>query len=117
MLIRGIRENVPNFKKAVISGHCHNDLGVAVANALAAIVEGAGQVECTINGIGERAGNASLEEIVMGLRTRKDFYGADTKIATEEIVKSSRLVRNITGMVVQPNKAVVGGNALAERYG
>ncbi len=116
-LIRGIRENVPNIKKAVISVHCHNDLGVAVANSLAAIVEGAGQVECTINGIGERAGNASLEEIAMGLRTRKDFYGADTKIVTEEIVKSSRLVSKVTGMVVQPNKAIVGANAFAHASG
>jgi len=116
-LIRGIRENVPNIKQAVISVHCHNDLGVAVANSLAAIVEGAGQVECTINGIGERAGNASLEEIVMGLRTRKDFYGADTKIVTEEIVKTSRLVSKITGMVVQPNKAIVGANAFAHASG
>jgi len=101
----------------VISVHCHNDLGVAVANSLAAIVEGAGQVECTINGIGERAGNASLEEIVMGLRTRKDFYGADTRIVTEEIVKTSRLVSKITGMVVQPNKAIVGANAFAHASG
>ena len=116
-LIRGIRENVPNIKKAVISVHCHNDLGVAVANSLAAIVEGAGQVECTINGIGERAGNASLEEIAMGLRTRKDFYGADTQIVTEEIVKTSRLVSKITGMVVQPNKAIVGANAFAHASG
>ena len=116
-LIRSIRENVPNIKRAVISVHCHNDLGVAVANSLAAIVEGAGQVECTINGIGERAGNASLEEIAMGLRTRKDFYGADTKIVTEEIVKTSRLVSKITGMVVQPNKAIVGANAFAHASG
>jgi len=116
-LIRGVRENVPNIRKAVISVHCHNDLGVAVANSLAAIVEGAGQVECTINGIGERAGNASLEEIVMGLRTRKDFYGADTTIVTEEIVKASRLVSKITGMVVQPNKAIVGANAFAHASG
>ena len=117
MLIRGIREHVPNIKEAVISVHCHNDLGVAVANSLAAIVEGAGQVECTINGIGERAGNASLEEIAMGLRTRKDFYGADTEIRTEEIVKTSRLVSNITGMVVQPNKAIVGANAFSHASG
>ncbi|HZC68442.1 MAG TPA: 2-isopropylmalate synthase [Nitrospirales bacterium] len=116
-LIRGIRENVPNIKQAVISVHCHNDLGMAVANSLAAIVEGAGQVECTINGIGERAGNASMEEIVMGLRTRKDFYGADTKIVTEEIIKTSRLVSKITGMVVQPNKAIVGANAFAHASG
>jgi 2-isopropylmalate synthase len=117
MLIRGIREHVPNIERAVISVHCHNDLGVAVANSLAAIVEGAGQVECTINGIGERAGNASLEEIAMGLRTRKDFYGADTGIRTEEIVKSSRLVSSITGMVVQPNKAIVGANAFSHASG
>src|SRR5213080_2629393 len=116
-LIRGIRENVPNIKQAVISVHCHNDLGVAVANSLAAIVEGAGQVECTINGIGERAGNASLEELAMGLRTRKDFYGADTHIVTEEITKTSRLVSNVTGMVVQPNKAIVGANAFAHASG
>src|SRR5438552_4523614 len=116
-LIRGIRETVHNIKQAVISVHCHNDLGMAVANSLAAIVEGAGQVECTINGIGERAGNASMEEIVMGLRTRKDFYGADTRIVTEEIVKSSRLVSKITGMVVQPNKAIVGANAFAHASG
>jgi 2-isopropylmalate synthase len=116
-LIRGIRENVPNIKQAIISVHCHNDLGVAVANSLAAIMEGAGQVECTVNGIGERAGNASLEEIVMGLRTRTDFYRADTAIRTEEILKSSRLVSNITGMVVQPNKAIVGANAFAHASG
>src|SRR5207248_63142 len=117
MLIRGIRENVPNIKQAVISVHCHNDLGVAVGNSLAAIVEGAGQVECTINGIGERAGNASLEEIVMGLRTRTDFFDADTGIRTEEISKTSRLVSKITGMVVQPNKAIVGANAFAHTSG
>src|SRR5881396_1123379 len=116
-LIRGIRENVPNIKQAVISVHCHNDLGIAVPNSLAAVMEGAGQVECTINGIGERAGNASMEEIVMGLRTRKDFYGADTKIVTEEITKASRLVSKITGMVVQPNKAIVGANAFAHASG
>jgi len=116
-LIRGICEKVPNVKQAVISVHCHNDLGVAVANSLAAIVNGAGQVECTINGIGERAGNTSLEEIVMGLRTRKDFYQADTQIKTEEIAKTSRLVSKITGMVVQPNKAIVGANAFAHTSG
>src|SRR6059036_3016434 len=90
---------------------------MAVPNSLAAVMEGAGQVECTINGIGERAGNASLEEIVMGLRTRKDFYGADTQIQTEEILKSSRLVSNISGMVVQPNKAIVGANAFSHASG
>ena len=117
MLIRGIREHVPNIQQAVISVHCHNDLGMAVANSLAAVHEGAGQVECTINGIGERAGNASLEEIVMGLRTRKDFYQADTQIVSEEIIKTSRLVSKITGMVVQPNKAIVGANAFAHASG
>ena len=116
-LIATIRKKVKNSRKAVISVHCHNDLGVAVANSLAAIAAGAGQVECTINGIGERAGNASLEEIVMGLRTRKDFYKADTKIRTEEISKTSRLVSKITGMVVQPNKAIVGANAFAHTSG
>jgi 2-isopropylmalate synthase len=116
-LIATIRKKVKNSRKAVISVHCHNDLGVAVANSLAAIAAGAGQVECTINGIGERAGNASLEEIVMGLRTRKDFYKADTKIRTEEISKTSRLVSQITGMVVQPNKAIVGANAFAHTSG
>jgi 2-isopropylmalate synthase len=117
LLIATIRKKVKNSRKAVISVHCHNDLGVAVANSLAAIATGAGQVECTINGIGERAGNASLEEIVMGLRTRKDFYKADTKIRTEEISKTSRLVSQITGMVVQPNKAIVGANAFAHTSG
>jgi len=116
-LIKGICERVPNSKQAIISVHCHNDLGVAVANSLAAIVNGAGQVECTINGIGERAGNTSLEEIVMGLRTRTDFYQADTGVKTEEIAKTSRLVSKITGMVVQPNKAIVGANAFAHTSG
>jgi 2-isopropylmalate synthase len=116
-LIQRIRERVRNIDRAVISVHCHNDLGLAVANALAAVAEGAGQVECTINGIGERAGNASLEEVVMGLRTRKDSYGADTAIVTEEISKTSRLVSKITGMVVQPNKAIVGANAFAHTSG
>ncbi|MGH7231193.1 MAG: 2-isopropylmalate synthase [Nitrospiraceae bacterium] len=117
LLIRHIHERVRNSRRAVISVHCHNDLGLAVANSLAAVVEGAGQVECTINGIGERAGNASLEEIVMGLRTRKDFYGADTQIRTEELSKASRLVSKITGMTVQPNKAIVGANAFAHTSG
>ena len=116
-LIKGICDRVPNSKQAVISVHCHNDLGVAVANSLAAIINGAGQVECTINGIGERAGNTSLEEIVMGLRTRTDFYQADTEVKTEEIAKTSRLVSKITGMVVQPNKAIVGANAFAHTSG
>ncbi len=114
--IRTLCERIRNTG-AIISVHCHNDLGLAVANSMAAIHAGAGQVECTVNGIGERAGNASLEEIAMGLRTRKDFYQADTKIQTEEISKSSRLVSNITGMVVQPNKAIVGANAFAHTSG
>ena len=116
-LIKGIREHVRNIDRAIISVHCHNDLGLAVANSLAAVLNGAGQVECTINGIGERAGNASMEEIVMTLRTRRDFYKADTKIVTEEICKASRLVSSITGMVVQPNKAIVGANAFAHESG
>ena len=116
-LIRQLRERVPNAHRAVFSVHCHNDLGLAVANSLAAVAEGAGQVECTINGIGERAGNASLEEIVMALRTRSASFGADTGIVSEEIHKTSRLVSSITGMVVQPNKAVVGANAFAHESG
>ncbi len=117
LLIRGIREKVKNSANAVISVHCHNDLGLAVSNSLAAVLEGAGQVECTINGIGERAGNTALEEVAMGLRTRRDFYQADTNIRTEEISKTSRLVSKITGMVVQPNKAIVGANAFAHASG
>ncbi len=116
-LIRAIRESVPNIGDAIISVHCHNDLGLAVANALAAIRNGAGQVECTLNGIGERAGNCSMEEVVMALRTRKDLFGADTKIVTEEITRSSRLVTKITGIPVQPNKAIVGANAFAHESG
>ncbi len=116
-LIRAIRERVPNIGDAIISVHCHNDLGLAVANALAAIRNGAGQVECTLNGIGERAGNCSMEEVVMALRTRKDLFGADTKIVTEEITRSSRLVTKITGIPVQPNKAIVGANAFAHESG
>ena len=116
-LIRGIRKHVSNISQAVISVHCHNDLGLATSNSLAAVLEGAGQVECTINGIGERAGNASLEEIVMTLRTRRDFFKADTVIHTGEIAKASRLVSKITGMAVQPNKAVVGANAFSHESG
>jgi 2-isopropylmalate synthase len=116
-LIRYIMENVPNIAKVTISVHCHNDLGLAVANSLAAIKNGARQVECTINGIGERAGNASLEEIVMTLRTRKDFFSADTRIVTEKIYPSSRLITSITGVAVQPNKAIVGANAFAHESG
>jgi 2-isopropylmalate synthase len=116
-LIRTIRERVPNIDRAVISVHCHNDLGLSTANSLAAVAEGAGQVECTINGIGERAGNASLEEVVMTLRTRHRLFDADTRVHTEEITKTSRLVSKITGMSVQPNKAVVGANAFAHESG
>jgi 2-isopropylmalate synthase len=116
-LIKGIGENVRNIRHAVISVHCHNDLGLAVANSLAAIKNGAGQVECTINGIGERAGNASLEEVVMALRTKKSVYAADTRIKTEEIIKTSRLLTRITGMQVQANKAIVGANAFAHESG
>ena len=116
-LIRLIRSRVPNIDRAVISVHCHNDLGLATANSLAALVEGAGQVECTINGIGERAGNASLEEIAMTLRVRKNFFDAETRICAEEITKASRLVSGITGLVVAPNKAIVGGNAFAHESG
>ncbi|MDH4163074.1 MAG: 2-isopropylmalate synthase [Nitrospirota bacterium] len=115
--IKTVKDRVKNIDKAVISVHCHNDLGMAVANSLAAVLNGAGQVECTINGIGERAGNCSMEEVVMALKTRKDFYGADTNIATEEIMRSSRLVTKITGIPVQPNKAIVGANAFAHESG
>ncbi|HAK89354.1 MAG TPA: 2-isopropylmalate synthase [Nitrospiraceae bacterium] len=114
-MIKTIKERIGD--KAVISVHCHNDLGLAVANSLAAIINGAGQVECTINGIGERAGNCSMEEIVMGLKTRKDFYNADTNINTKEIIRTSRLITRITGMAVQPNKAIVGANAFAHESG
>ncbi|HBR17640.1 MAG: 2-isopropylmalate synthase [Deltaproteobacteria bacterium RIFCSPLOWO2_12_FULL_43_16] len=116
-LIKGIKDNVPNINKAVISVHCHNDLGLAVANSLAAVMNGARQVECTINGIGERAGNASLEEIVMILRTRRDILNIDTKITTEHIHPTSRLISSITGIMVQPNKAIVGDNAFAHESG
>ncbi|MDT7042412.1 2-isopropylmalate synthase [Candidatus Nitronereus thalassa] len=116
-IIRTLRTRVRDCDRAFISVHCHNDLGLAVANSMAAIYAGARQVECTINGIGERAGNASLEEVVMGLRTREDFYQAGTQIHTEEISKTSRLVSKITGMVVQPNKAIVGANAFAHTSG
>jgi len=116
-LIREIVAKVKNVGKAAISVHCHNDLGLAVANALAAIRNGATQVECTVNGIGERAGNCSMEEVVMALRTRKDFFVADTLIRTEEITRTSRLVTKITGIPVQPNKAIVGANAFAHESG
>ncbi len=118
-LIKNIIRNVPQIKKkkVTISVHVHNDLGLAVANSLAAVEAGASQVECTINGIGERAGNASLEEVVMAISTRKDFFDCRTNINTKEIYKASRLVSNLTGMLVQPNKAVVGANAFAHEAG
>lgn len=116
-LIAKIRENVPNIKKAIISVHCHNDLGLGVANSLAAIKSGAEQVECTINGLGERAGNASLEEIVMALKTRSDFYHKTTSIKTPLLYKTSRLVSHLTGMIVQPNKAIIGQNAFSHEAG
>jgi 2-isopropylmalate synthase len=117
-MIKRLRERVPNSEKAVWSVHCHNDLGMAVANSLAAVmIGGARQIECTINGLGERAGNTSLEEVVMALRTRKDFFDLETRIDTTQIVPTSRLVSQITGFVVQPNKAVVGANAFAHASG
>jgi 2-isopropylmalate synthase len=116
-VIRVLRQRVPNIDKAVISVHCHNDLGLAVANSLAAVEAGAGQIECTINGIGERAGNCSLEEIVMALRTRQDYYHCRTNVVTQRIVPTSRLVANITGIQVQRNKAIVGQNAFAHEAG
>ncbi len=116
-LIKQLMERVPNADKAVFSVHCHNDLGLAVANSLAAVMAGARQVECTINGLGERAGNASLEEIVMAVRTRQDVFSCDTRIDTTQIVPMSRLVSNITGFLVQPNKAIVGANAFAHEAG
>jgi len=116
-MIGRVINNVPNADKAIFSVHCHNDLGLAVANSLSAVLHGARQVECTINGLGERAGNASLEEIVMALRTRKDIYNLETRINTQQIVPVSRLVSTITGFPVQPNKAVVGANAFAHESG
>jgi 2-isopropylmalate synthase len=116
-LIRSIREKVPNIDKAIISVHCHDDLGLAVSNALAGVRNGARQVEGTINGIGERAGNAALEEIVMALRTRGDYFGLHTGIKTEEFCRTSRLVADMLGMSVPPNKAVVGGNAFSHSSG
>jgi 2-isopropylmalate synthase len=116
-LVRTLRERVPNSDKVVWSVHCHNDLGLAVANSLAAVMNGARQVECTINGLGERAGNASLEEIVMAVRTRQDVFPCDTRIDATHIVPASRLVSGITGFPVQPNKAIVGANAFAHEAG
>jgi 2-isopropylmalate synthase len=116
-LIRGILNDVPNIGKAVVSVHCHDDLGLAAANSLEAIRVGARQVECTINGIGERAGNASMEEIVMALRTRRDFFKLTTDIDTTQIYRTSRLVSELTGFPVQPNKAIVGANAFRHQSG
>ena len=116
-LIKYLKEKVKNSDRAVFSIHCHNDLGLAVANSLAAVLNGARQVECTINGIGERAGNASMEEIVMILRTRKDSLNLDTGVVSEMIYPSSRLLTMITGVAVQPNKAIVGANAFAHESG
>ncbi len=116
-LIADIKEHVPNIHQAIISVHCHDDLGMGVANSLAAIKNGARQVECTINGIGERAGNASMEEIVMALATRRDYYGCCTGIQTKEICRVSRLVSKATGFVVPPNKAIVGANAFRHEAG
>ncbi|MEI6521440.1 MAG: 2-isopropylmalate synthase [bacterium] len=116
-LIATIKTRVKNIDQAVISVHCHNDLGLAVANSLSAIRNGAGQVECTINGLGERAGNASIEEVVMALITRQDSFGVTTGVNSKEIMRSSRLISDITGIQVQPNKAIVGANAFAHESG
>jgi 2-isopropylmalate synthase len=116
-LIRYLREHVAGVEKVDISVHCHNDLGMAVANTLSCIQAGAAQVECTVNGIGERAGNASMEEIVMALHTRRDFYGAETGINTRQIYRSSKLLSNITGVPIPPSKAIVGANAFAHESG
>jgi 2-isopropylmalate synthase len=116
-LFKTLRERVPNADQAIWSTHCHNDLGMAVANSLAAVQNGARQVECTINGLGERAGNAAMEEIVMAVRTRGDLFGCDTRIDTTQIVPASKLVSQVTGYAVQPNKAVVGANAFAHESG
>jgi len=116
-LIRGLMENVRGIEDVVVSVHCHNDLGMATANALAGVYAGARQVECTINGIGERAGNTAMEEVVMALKMRPDVFGADTNIKTREITRASRLVSGITGINVQPNKAIVGANAFAHSSG
>lgn len=116
-LIEQLRTRIPNADKAIFSTHCHNDLGLAVANSLSAVLAGARQVECTVNGLGERAGNASLEEIVMAVRTRQDEFPCDTNLDTTQIVPASRLVASITGFPVQPNKAIVGANAFAHEAG
>ena len=115
--MRELIERVPNSDKAIFSAHCHNDLGLAVSNSLSAVLNGARQIECTINGLGERAGNTSLEEVVMAVRTRQDIFDCDTNIDTKNILAASRLVSSITGFVVQPNKAIVGANAFAHEAG
>jgi 2-isopropylmalate synthase len=116
-IFKAVRNNVPNIDKAILSTHTHNDLGLAVANSVAAIQEGARQVECTINGLGERAGNAALEEVVMTLKVKKDLMPFHTNVKSEYITKASRLVSSITGFTVQPNKAIVGANAFAHEAG
>ncbi len=116
-LVGRLIDNIPNADKAVFSVHCHNDLGLAVGNSLAAVLHGARQVECTINGLGERAGNAALEEVVMAVRTRRDIFSCDTTLDTTQIMHCSRLVSTITGFPVQPNKAIVGANAFAHEAG
>ena len=116
-LIAMLQNRVPNIDKALLSVHCHNDLGLAVANSLAALKTGARQIECTINGIGERAGNTSLEEVVMAIKTRKDLLPFSTNINTEVITRASRLLSAVTGFSVQPNKAIVGANAFAHESG
>lgn len=116
-MFRQIRERVPNINNALLSAHCHNDLGLAVANSIAAIQSGARQIECTLNGIGERAGNAALEEIVMAIKVRQEKLGFHTNVNTEEIYKTSRLLSSLTGMLVQRNKAIVGANAFAHEAG
>ncbi len=116
-LIEGIFQNVPNINRAIVSVHCHDDLGLATANSLEAVRRGARQVECTVNGIGERAGNASLEEVVMTVKTREDLFKLTTSINTEQIYRASRLVSELTGFPVQPNKAIVGTNAFSHESG
>jgi len=116
-IISKIKNNVPNIDKAIISVHCHNDLGLAVANSLSAIQNGARQIECTINGLGERAGNTALEEVVMAMKVRSDLLDFNTGINTESISKTSKLVSSITGFAIQPNKAIVGANAFAHEAG
>ncbi|MCL4554230.1 MAG: 2-isopropylmalate synthase, partial [Actinobacteria bacterium] len=116
-LIGGLFEHVKGIEDVIVAVHCHNDLGMATANALAGVKAGARQVECTINGIGERAGNTAMEEVVMALRARREYFGADTTINTREIMRTSRLVSNITGILVQPNKSIVGANAFAHSSG